>query len=141
MDPFAWLDADLRERRRLGLFRVRRRPTSAQGVRLLLDGRPVVNFSSNDYLDFASDSRLATAAARAARRFGTGAGASPLVSGLLRRCGIWKEIWPAGRAARRPWSSAAAMPPTSPFCPLSPGARMPSSATPGTMPASSTAVV
>jgi 8-amino-7-oxononanoate synthase len=84
MDPFSWLDADLRERRRLGLFRVRRRPTSAQGVRLLLDGRPVVNFSSNDYLDFASDPRLAAAAARAARRFGTGAGASPLVSGLLR---------------------------------------------------------
>jgi 8-amino-7-oxononanoate synthase len=83
MDPFSWLDADLRERRRLGLLRVRRRPASAQGARLLLDGRQVVNFSSNDYLDLAADPRLAAAAARAARRFGTGAGASPLVSGLL----------------------------------------------------------
>src|SRR5206468_3910902 len=55
----------------------------AQGARLVLGGRVVVNFSSNDYLGLAADPRLAAAAARAARRYGAGAGASPLVSGLL----------------------------------------------------------
>jgi 8-amino-7-oxononanoate synthase len=43
----------------------------------------MVNFSSNDYLALAGDPRLARAAARAARRWGCGAGASPLVSGHL----------------------------------------------------------
>jgi 8-amino-7-oxononanoate synthase len=46
-------------------------------------GRTLVNFSSNDYLGLAADPRLARAAARAARRYGCGAGASPLVSGHL----------------------------------------------------------
>jgi 8-amino-7-oxononanoate synthase len=43
----------------------------------------LLNFSSNDYLNLASDPRLARVAAQAARRFGCGAGASALVSGHL----------------------------------------------------------
>jgi 8-amino-7-oxononanoate synthase len=74
---------DLSERRRRGLYRTRRRPQSAQGPRLRIAGRTLVNFSSNDYLGLAADPRLARAAARAARRYGCGAGASPLVSGHL----------------------------------------------------------
>ena len=77
-----WMDDDLNDRRRRGLYRVRRRLQSAQGPRVRLHGREFVNFSSNDYLDLAADPRLARAAARAARRYGCGAGASPLVSGL-----------------------------------------------------------
>src|SRR5690242_4080511 len=80
----AWMDDDLEERRRRGLYRVRRRLQSAQGPRIQLHGRELVNFSSNDYLGLAADPRLARAAARAARRYGCGAGASPLVSGYLR---------------------------------------------------------
>ncbi len=80
----AWMDDDLNERRRRGLYRRRRRPESAQGARVRLGGRELVNFSSNDYLGLAADPRLARAAARAARRYGCGAGASPLVSGYLR---------------------------------------------------------
>ncbi len=83
MDPFAWTDDDLAERRRGGLYRVRRRLQSAQGARVRLGGRVLVNFSSNDYLNLAADPRLARAAARAAWRWGCGAGASPLVSGHL----------------------------------------------------------
>jgi 8-amino-7-oxononanoate synthase len=56
--------------------------TTPQGVRVRIDGRELINFSSNDYLNYASDPRLAQAASGAARRHGTGAGASPLVSGL-----------------------------------------------------------
>ena len=80
----AWIDDELNDRRRRGLFRTLRRMESAQGVRVRVDGRELVNFSSNDYLALAADPRLARAASRAARRYGCGAGASPLVSGHLR---------------------------------------------------------
>lgn len=83
MDPLSWMSDDLAERRRRGLYRTRRRPQSAQGARLRLGGRTLVNFSSNDYLHLAADPRLAAAASRAARRYGCGAGASALVSGHL----------------------------------------------------------
>lgn len=79
----AWMDEDLEERRRRGLYRVRRRVQSGQGPRVYLHGRELINFSSNDYLALAGDSRLARAAAVAARRYGCGAGASALVSGHL----------------------------------------------------------
>lgn len=79
----SWIDDDLNDRRRRGLYRRRRRLLSAQGPRVRLGGRELLNFSSNDYLNLASDPRLAQAAARAARRYGCGAGASPLVSGHL----------------------------------------------------------
>jgi 8-amino-7-oxononanoate synthase len=56
---------------------------SAQGARVRLRGHTLINFSSNDYLNLAADPRLAAAAARTARRYGCGAGSSPLVSGHL----------------------------------------------------------
>jgi len=76
-----WMDDELEERRHRGLYRVRRRLQSGQGTRVRLRGRELINFSSNDYLALAADPRLARAAARAARRYGCGAGASALVSG------------------------------------------------------------
>ncbi|HVS39928.1 MAG TPA: 8-amino-7-oxononanoate synthase [Gemmataceae bacterium] len=79
----SWLDDDLADLLRHGLYRVRRCLQSAQGPHVRLHGRDFVNFSSNDYLNLAADPRLAAAASRAARRYGCGAGASPLVSGLL----------------------------------------------------------
>src|SRR5690349_2981801 len=92
------MEDELAERRRQGLYRVRRRLQSPQGVRIRLQGRTLLNFSSNDYLNLATDPRLARAAARAARRWGCGAGASPLVSGHLpphraleRALAAWEE--------------------------------------------------
>jgi 8-amino-7-oxononanoate synthase len=78
-----WIEQELDDRVRTGLYRVRRRLQSAQGARVCMRGRELVNFSSNDYLNLAGDPRLARAAAWAARRYGCGAGASALVSGLL----------------------------------------------------------
>jgi 7-keto-8-aminopelargonate synthetase-like enzyme len=78
-----WFEDELNDRRRRGLYRRRRRLRSSQGATVRLSGRDLINFASNDYLNLAADPRLARAAARAARRYGCGAGASPLVSGLL----------------------------------------------------------
>jgi 8-amino-7-oxononanoate synthase len=66
-----------------GLYRRRREIESAQGPRVLLDGREVLLLCSNDYLGLASHPELREAAAAAALEWGTGAGASPLVSGHM----------------------------------------------------------
>ena len=52
-----------------------------QTGRVVIDGRELINFGSNDYLGLASDERLNEAAREAAQREGWGSGASPLVSG------------------------------------------------------------
>lgn len=51
------------------------------GPHVRIDGRDVVLMCSNDYLGLAADPRLAAAAARAAKQWGTGSGASRLISG------------------------------------------------------------
>lgn len=78
-----WMHDDLADRTRRKLHRRRRRILSGQGPRVTWRGREFVNFASNDYLGLASDPRLARASAQAARRYGTGSGASALVTGHL----------------------------------------------------------
>ncbi|MDQ7744718.1 8-amino-7-oxononanoate synthase [Hydrogenophaga pseudoflava] len=63
------------------LRRRRRAVEPAGGALLRVDGRDMLAFCSNDYLGLASHPEMAEAACEGARRFGVGAGASPLVSG------------------------------------------------------------
>ena len=83
------LDDDARdELRRLEAahrLRVPRQVDGPQGPRVVLDGVPVVNLASNDYLSLAGDPRIARAAASAAGEDGFGAGASRLIVGNHRR--------------------------------------------------------
>ena len=74
---------ELKEIRNAGLYRRLRRVENGQGPTLLLDGREVINFSSNNYLGIANHPALATAAKKAIDRYGCGSGASRLISGNM----------------------------------------------------------
>ncbi|MBL49368.1 MAG: 8-amino-7-oxononanoate synthase [Roseibacillus sp.] len=66
-----------------GLLRRLRSLNPGDAPFLLLDGRRIINFSSNDYLGLARDEELVAAAQEAAARFGAGSGSSRLICGSL----------------------------------------------------------
>lgn len=80
-DPLAWIAPELAGLEQQGLRRRLSTRTGGQACRILLEGRELVNFSSNDYLALASDPRLTQAVAAAAGQEGWGSGASPLITG------------------------------------------------------------
>ena len=77
------LGGELDQIRAAGLYRELRTVASPQGARIRIDGRDLLNFSSNDYLGLANDPLLKRAAADAIEKYGVGAGASRLVCGNL----------------------------------------------------------
>src|SRR5436190_2401560 len=66
-----------------GLYRELRRINSPQLPHTQVDGRRLLNFSSNDYLGLANDPVLKEAAIKGIERYGAGSGASRLVCGSL----------------------------------------------------------
>jgi 8-amino-7-oxononanoate synthase len=80
-DPLAWLSEELVALESEHLLRRVATRDSAQRSRIVLGGRELVNFGSNDYLGLATDRRVVEAAAAAVDECGWGSGASPLVSG------------------------------------------------------------
>ncbi|MEO6183779.1 MAG: 8-amino-7-oxononanoate synthase, partial [Verrucomicrobiota bacterium] len=65
------------------LLRELRRIDSPQLPHIQIDGKPFLNFSSNDYLGLANDPLLKNAAIEAVKKFGAGSGASRLICGSL----------------------------------------------------------
>jgi 8-amino-7-oxononanoate synthase len=86
-----------------GLARRRHRVLSAQGVHIVVDGREMLHFGSNDYLGLANDPDVVAAACDGAVRYGVGAGASHLVSGHFAahetlECELAAWVAPCGEA-------------------------------------------
>jgi 8-amino-7-oxononanoate synthase len=77
----ASLQAQLDKRREQFLYRQRTNVTSGCGAKLQVDGRSLVNFCSNDYLGLAGHPAIAAALKSGADTYGTGSGASHLISG------------------------------------------------------------
>jgi 8-amino-7-oxononanoate synthase len=78
-----FLSKELEKLKEGGLYRRLRSVESDQGPTLLLDGREVINFSSNNYLGLANHPSLCQTAKEAIDRYGCGSGASRLISGNM----------------------------------------------------------
>ena len=84
MSAFTDIKTKLTERQAAGLYRHRRVVDSAQGRELIVEGKTLLNFCSNDYLGLASDPRVRNAFQQGANDWGVGSGASHLVNGHTR---------------------------------------------------------
>ena len=80
MGPFK---QDLAQITQAGLYRKLREISSAKGPRVIIDGKTVLLMASNDYLGFCSHPAIKKAAQDAISVWGTGAGASRLISGNI----------------------------------------------------------
>lgn len=75
------LSPKLNELLKQGLRRSRRIVESPQGVNLICDGKPVINFCSNDYLGLANNPEVINAYKNAADMYGVGSGSAHLICG------------------------------------------------------------
>jgi 8-amino-7-oxononanoate synthase len=81
LNPYDWIDRSLETIERANWYRSTQVIASLAGTEVVIDGRSLINFGSNDYLGLASDERVIRAAMAATQTFGTGATGSRLMSG------------------------------------------------------------
>jgi len=79
-----FLTENLEDLKGKGLYNVIDPLESANGPMITINGKELVNLSSNNYLGLATDSRLKEAAAEAIQQFGVGAGAVRTINGTLK---------------------------------------------------------
>jgi len=79
----AWIRQALDDLQQAGLYNRIRTLGSPQGAWLVVDGRKVLNFCSNNYLGLANHPRLITAARAAAKQYGVGPGAVRTIAGTM----------------------------------------------------------
>ena len=78
-----WIQDELANLRRSGLFTTIRTLSSPQGAWLIVDGHQVLNFCSNNYLGLANHPRLVQAAKEAIERYGVGPAAVRTIAGTM----------------------------------------------------------
>ncbi len=78
-----WIEDELSNLRRSGLFTTVRTLSSPQGAWLIVDGLEVLNFCSNNYLGLANHPRLVQAAKDAIERYGVGPAAVRTIAGTM----------------------------------------------------------
>jgi glycine C-acetyltransferase len=83
-DPFAFLTAEIQSLREQGLLRELRTLDGPQQAASVIDGREVVNLSSNNYLGLTTHPRLIERAREALVRFGVGSGSVRPIAGTMK---------------------------------------------------------
>ncbi|MDF1519208.1 MAG: glycine C-acetyltransferase [Brevefilum sp.] len=78
-----WIDEELQSLRDSGLYNEIRTLGSPQGAWLVVDGKRVLNFCSNNYLGLANHPRLVNAAKEAMEKYGVGPGAVRTIAGTM----------------------------------------------------------
>ncbi|CCJ34461.1 glycine C-acetyltransferase [Caloramator australicus] len=78
-----FLVKNLEELKAQGVYRKLPVVTGPTGPKCIINGKEVINLSSNNYLGFANDPRLIEAAIKATEKYGAGAGAVRTIVGTL----------------------------------------------------------
>jgi glycine C-acetyltransferase len=78
-----WIDEELKSLKEAGLYNQIRTLSSPQGAWLVVDGKRVLNFCSNNYLGLANHPRLVQAAREAMKDYGVGPGAVRTIAGTM----------------------------------------------------------
>jgi glycine C-acetyltransferase len=77
------LDESLEELKKQGLYNEIEPLESANGPKIIIDGKELINLSSNNYLGLATDERLKETAIETIKKYGVGAGAVRTINGTL----------------------------------------------------------
>ena len=98
-DALSYLADEINELKRQNLYRPLRVMTGPQAVHTVVDGRPVISLSSNNYLGLTTHPHLVEAAEQAVQDLGVGtgavrtiAGATALIDELERRLADFKHV-------------------------------------------------
>jgi len=78
-----WIDEELKSLKDSGLYNKIRTLSSPQGAWLVVDGKRVLNFCSNNYLGLANHPRVVEAAQKAMQDYGIGPGAVRTIAGTM----------------------------------------------------------
>jgi glycine C-acetyltransferase len=78
-----WITTELDSLQRQGLYNAIRTIESPQGAWLVVDGRRVLNFCSNNYLGLANHPRIVQAAREAVEKYGVGPAAVRSIAGTM----------------------------------------------------------
>ncbi len=78
-----WIDDELNRLHETGFYNKIRTLSSPQGAWLVVDGKKVLNFCSNNYLGLANHPKLVAAATAAMKRLGVGPGAVRTIAGTM----------------------------------------------------------
>ncbi len=82
-DRLDWIQKELDGLKEAGLYNRIRTLSSPQGAWLVVDGKRVLNFCSNNYLGMANNPRLVAAAKQALDTYGVGPGAVRTIAGTM----------------------------------------------------------
>ena len=81
MSTLNWLETEINGLKEQGLYNRIRTIGSAQGARLVVDGKDVLNFCSNNYLGLANHPKMVEAAKAATKKYGVGPAAVRSIAG------------------------------------------------------------
>ena len=83
MSKIEWLEQEIESLKEAGLYNNIRTLSSPQGAWLVVDGKKVLNFCSNNYLGLANHPKIVDAAQKATEIYGVGPGAVRSIAGTM----------------------------------------------------------
>jgi glycine C-acetyltransferase len=78
-----WIDEEIAQLKEKGFYNQIRTLSSPQGAWLVVDGKRVLNFCSNNYLGLANHPKMVEAAQNALQKYGVGPGAVRTIAGTM----------------------------------------------------------